>query len=142
MRVIVCGGREYTNRNHVYAWLSRLFAPDYGPSDDAQPWWLPRPDLFLKVGGASGVDTFAEDWASVNWVQHQRYPADWAQHGGRAGPLRNEQMLRDGPTDLVVAFPGGRGTHHMKRIARDANVAVLEIPPPCRPSTTAAIAVT
>lgn len=47
--------------------------------------------------------------------------------GGRAGSLRNQQMLDEGQPALVVAFPGGTGTENMKRIARSAGVRVLEI---------------
>jgi len=54
-------------------------------------------------------------------------PAEWDKFGRRAGPLRNEQMLREGKPDVVVAFPGGRGTAHMVRIAKEAGIDVLEI---------------
>ncbi len=35
-------------------------------------------------------------------------------------------MLRDGRPELVVAFPGGKGTAHMVKLARAAGVTVLE----------------
>jgi hypothetical protein len=127
MRVIVCGGRDFEDRDFVYGWLDRLFAPDYGPSEDAQPWWLPRPDLFLVLGGARGVDRLAEDWATVNWVRHIVYPAMWDLHGRAAGAIRNKEMLEEQRPEMVVAFPGGRGTEHMCRIAEEAGVAVLRI---------------
>jgi hypothetical protein len=47
----------------------------------------------------------------------------WA---GKAGPIRKQQMLDEGKPDLVVAFPGGRGTAHMVRIARAAGIEVIE----------------
>jgi hypothetical protein len=36
-------------------------------------------------------------------------------------------MLAEGKPDLVVGFPGGRGTAHMCSIARAAGVEVIEI---------------
>jgi hypothetical protein len=36
-------------------------------------------------------------------------------------------MLMEGKPDLVVGFPGGRGTAHMCRIAGEAGVEVIEI---------------
>lgn len=39
-----------------------------------------------------------------------------------AGPIRNSFMLALGP-DLVLAFPGGRGTADMVRQASEAGVA-------------------
>jgi hypothetical protein len=39
-------------------------------------------------------------------------------------------MLRDGRPDVVVAFPGGKRTAHMLKLARDAGLPVLEVPTP------------
>jgi hypothetical protein len=39
-------------------------------------------------------------------------------------------MLREGKPDLVIAFPGGRGTAHMTRIALEAGLKVIEIAKP------------
>lgn len=50
--------------------------------------------------------------------------------GGRgaykaAGHIRNKQMLDTG-IDVVIAFPGGRGTANMVKIAKEANVQVWQ----------------
>jgi hypothetical protein len=58
------------------------------------------------------------------------YPADWAKHGRAASPIRNQQMLDEGRPNLVVAFPGGRGTADMVRRARSAGVEVIEVDKP------------
>ena len=55
------------------------------------------------------------------------YRADWEGLGRKAGPIRNQQMLDEGKPDLVVAFPGGRGTANMMRIAREAGIEVIEV---------------
>jgi hypothetical protein len=39
----------------------------------------------------------------------------------------NEQTLREGRPDLVVAMPGGKGTAGMVRLARAAGAEVLEV---------------
>ena len=36
-------------------------------------------------------------------------------------------MLDDGKPDMVVAFPGGRGTEDMMRRARNAGIRVIEV---------------
>lgn len=36
-------------------------------------------------------------------------------------------MLSEFQPDIVVAFPGGRGTAHMVRIARAAGIDVIEV---------------
>lgn len=130
MRVLVCGGRDFTDRFYVYSWLDKLFAPSYGDSAEAQPWWLPRPDLFLVLGGARGVDTHALDWAVVNWVRHVVYEAQWDKHGKAAGVIRNQQMLDEGKPEIVVAFPGGRGTEDMVNRAKKAGLCITLIPAP------------
>jgi hypothetical protein len=37
-------------------------------------------------------------------------------------------MIDEGKPDLVVAFPGGRGTADMVKRAKKANVEVIEVP--------------
>jgi hypothetical protein len=127
-RVVVYGGRDWTDRNFIYHWLGLLFEPSYGESKEAQPWWLPRPDLELIFGGAKGVDSIAEDWAVVNWVKFRVFKADWDKHGRAAGPIRNQQMIDEGKPEMGIAFPGGKGTADMTARLRKAGIAVLEIP--------------
>jgi hypothetical protein len=45
-------------------------------------------------------------------IELVEFPADWAKDGRHAALIRNDRMLSDGKPDLVVAFPGGRGTWH------------------------------
>jgi hypothetical protein len=52
--------------------------------------------------------------------------ADWS-IGRKAGPIRNQRMLDEHAPDLVVAFPGGRGTADMVRRARKSGVEVAKI---------------
>ena len=51
------------------------------------------------------------------------HTAQWAKYGKAAGPMRNQEMLDSG-IDLVVAFPGGRGTADMLDKARLAGVVI------------------
>jgi hypothetical protein len=58
-------------------------------------------------------------------------PAQWGIHGIKAGPIRNEYMLKTGKPSLVIAFhdklASSKGTGHMVRISREANVPVIVI---------------
>lgn len=110
MRVIVCGGRDYDDQRTVRAVISAL-----------------NDETIVIHGGAKGADRLAEYEAARLGLDVERYPADWAKHGKAAGPIRNQAMLNAG-ADLVIAFPGGRGTAHMASIARKAGVPVLEVP--------------
>lgn len=111
MRVLVCGGRDYRDRDKVFAVLDEL---------------LPKMS-WLMCGGAPGADTIAWDWGWSRNFHCQRYLADWKTHGPKAGPIRNQQMLTEGEPSVVIAFRGGRGTADMIRRARAAGVEVREI---------------
>ena len=113
MKVLVCGGRDYADRDHLNAELDRLHAE--------------RTFTLVIAGGARGADTLAAEWAASRGVPCDVYMADWEGLGRKAGPIRNGRMLAEGKPDLVVGFPGGRGTAHMCRIAREAGVEVIEI---------------
>lgn len=113
MRVLVCGGRDYRNKAHVFAEL-----------DAVSP-------TFLIEGGADGADAWAWQWAKRNLTPECRLSiqARWDQHGKAAGPMRNQRMIDEGKPDLVIAFPGGRGTADMVKRARAAGIEVREVAP-------------
>lgn len=85
----------------------------------------------IVYGCAPGADMLGKQWAEVErrhgWVGLAPFPADWEKYGKGAGPRRNKQMLDEGNPDLVVAFPGGRGTADMIQRARAAGVRVIEV---------------
>jgi predicted Rossmann-fold nucleotide-binding protein len=115
MRVLVCGGRDYSDQARVNAVLDKLHA-EAGID-------------FIIQGGARGADRHAATWALLNRIAGQVFEADWENQGSFAGPARNKRMLEEGKPDLVIAFPGGRGTADMVRKARKAGVQVVEIAP-------------
>jgi hypothetical protein len=117
MKVLVCGGRDFDAREIIWQALQHLHD-------------VRGPITALIEGGARGVDQHAYAWAKWRGLHNQTYPADWNTHGRAAGPIRNAQMLRDGNPDLVVAFPGGRGTASMVALARKAGVEVIEVTEP------------
>lgn len=113
MRVLVCGGRDYRNHAYVFGVLDEMHAA--------------TPITCIIQGGARGADLHAYLWARERQIPNEQYDADWESDGLAAGPIRNARMLRDGKPDLVVAFPGGRGTADMVRQARAAGVSVREV---------------
>lgn len=115
MRVLVTGGRDYNDSRKVYAVLDRLHA-EAGI------------DCVIQ-GGANGADTLAVNWTHHAGVPSTTFLADWENQARFAGPVRNQRMLDEGNPDVVIAFPGGRGTADMVRKARKAGVQVVEIAP-------------
>ena len=100
MKVLVCGGRDYTNYGHLVRRLDELH---YGPRG---------PITLIIHGGQRGADTMAEGWAINRNIHSIPVKAEWG-YGGIAGRMRNAKMLRDQRPDLIIAFAGGRGTEDM-----------------------------
>lgn len=111
LKVIVSGGRDFSDVDFVFEYLDKFYEEKNG-------------NIELILGGASGVDSFAEQWAKERGVLYDVFHANWRVYGKKAGPIRNEQMLNENP-DLVIIFPGGKGTKNMKDIATRKNVPVL-----------------
>lgn len=110
--VLVCGGRTYDNWRAVWRELQRL---------------KPTKVVTGQCDTKMNADVLAEQWAWYNGVAFQGYPADWRNFGASAGPIRNSQMLAAEKPDVVLAFPGGRGTADMVNKARKAGVRVIEV---------------
>lgn len=120
MKVLVCGGRDYTDAMTLGSWLGGIHKQ--------------RGITEIIHGGASGADWLAGQFARYANIQVSEYPADWKKHGRAAGPIRNKQMLDEGKPDLVVAFPGGRGTADMVRQATKAGIHVQDVVAPISPN--------
>lgn len=114
--ILVCGGRGFDDLGAVWAQLDAFNGL--------------RGIRVVFEGGASGADLLASQWATLNSVRCITFRADWKMLGRAAGPLRNQRMIDEGKPDLVIAFPGGKGTADMVRRARGAGVEVLEITKP------------
>ena len=112
MRVLICGGRQFADAAFLWKTMDELHSR--------------TPITEVIVGGAVGADTLGEDWAKDRRIPYRIFIADWATHGRAAGPIRNKVMLDEGNPDLVVAFPGNRGTANMLSQARDARVKVWQ----------------
>ena len=111
MKILVCGGRDYNNITKITETLEFLSK-------------ALTPITEIIEGGASGVDMHAGNWAEQKQIKHTVFTADWEKHGKAAGPIRNKQMLDVGQPTMVVAFPGGKGTANMVKLAQEAEIGV------------------
>lgn len=98
MLTLVCGGRDFHQRDFLFKTLDRLEIS------------------FLIQGGAPGADTLSRIWAEEKGIPCATVHANWRKLGKKAGPIRNGWMLLLKPS-LIVAFHGGRGTENMVRRA-------------------------
>ncbi len=114
MRVLVCGGRDFNDDEKVFSILNN-YDRDH--------------DFTLVIhGAAKGADSAAGRWAQANrGCGEMRFPANWKKHGKAAGPIRNQRMIDEGQPDLVIAFPGGKGTRNMINAAKSAGIDVIEV---------------
>lgn len=117
--ILVCGGRKYGNKERLWQIMDEIVncSPDNPLGDHCR----------IIHGGATGADVLADQWAACNWKDLKMYPANWLKYGRMAGAMRNQQMLDEEEVDLVVAFPGGKGTADMVRRARAAGIEVREV---------------
>ena len=101
-KVIIAGGRDFTNTQYAADTLVKLVEEDK------------LPDTFTVISGnARGADKVGEYLAELWDLPLEIYPANWDKHGKSAGYIRNKQMADI--ADVLVAFwdSKSRGTAHM-----------------------------
>lgn len=117
MKLLVCGSRGWEDKNKIRQMILSLL-----PVGDAS-------NLVIH-GGARGADRLAGEVAWEHQIPTQVFKAEWEKYGKQAGVLRNEQMLKESKPDIVLAFlacENSKGTEHMIKIAKEANVPVIEV---------------
>lgn len=99
-RVLVCGSRDWTNIESIRRKLSQL----------------PTNTVIIH-GGCRGADNMAGSVARQLGMEIEIYPAQWNLYGRAAGPIRNQEMLKKGKPDFLIAFhidiPSSKGTWDM-----------------------------
>lgn len=110
---LVCGGRDINDYEVVDTVLDRIAAR------------IGRPASLIH-GDARGVDRIAGAWGAGLGCMVIPVPAQWDKYGKQAGYLRNETMADMRP-DRVIAFPGGRGTMSMVKIAVQRGILVQRV---------------
>lgn len=118
-RVLVCGGRDFDDRDLVFRVLDAAHAAE--------------PIEVIVHGGARGADALADDWAKSRGVSVAVFRADWKSYGRGAGPTRNQVMLDEGRPDIGFSFPGGKGTADMRRRMIKAGKVCIAVNPPSAP---------
>lgn len=108
MRVMVTGGRGFADYSLAAATLGR---------------YLSTADTLVH-GACRGCDEICARIAQETGIVTEPHPAQWDRYGKAAGPIRNREMIDSG-IDLVIVFPGGRGTANAERLARERGIRVI-----------------
>ena len=111
MKVIIAGSREGFISTDLWDFL-----------DQGCGCWDGMNITEVVSGGARGVDSLGEMWASDNNIPVKKFPADWDLFGKSAGYKRNEEMAQY--ADCLVALWDGKskGTKHMIELALKYNL--------------------
>lgn len=98
MRLLVCGGREFTDISKLWERLDKM-----------------RPTEILH-GNAKGADQLAGQYARSRGLKEVAVNA--------RKPVGNTYMILNHAPDRVLACPGDKGTHNMKQQARARGIPV------------------
>lgn len=136
--ILVCGGRTFAKMPSFYEPedYDRLMARVVGERSflftemdkvvNMSPDNMLGDPCVIVHGKADGADTCADDWAITNWKEVRGYPADWITHKKAAGYIRNAEMLAKEDPDLIVSFPGSKGTAMMVELARNQGYPIIK----------------
>jgi hypothetical protein len=87
--------------------------------------------LLVVEGEAPGLDIIARDAALSVGLNVRGFPAEWVEHGRKAGPIRNQQMLDENDVKAVFGFHDNlgesKGTLDMLLRARRAGLPTYQI---------------
>lgn len=73
--------------------------------------------IIIISGTAKGADKLGEKYAKEKGYEIERFPANWDEHGKKAGYIRNSEMA-DHAHALVAFWDGiSKGTKHMIDLA-------------------------
>ncbi len=121
MKVLVCGGREFTSRKIMRNVLDSIHEREC--------------IVCIIHGGTNCADWspnyLAGQWAMEKGIPAMQFPAQLERFGEKATQVRDEAMLRNVAPDLVVVFYGDHGTEYLVSLAKQAGVNVLEVEVPC-----------
>lgn len=110
MKVIVCGGRGWTNSQAIF---KRLFD-------------LPSDSIVIE-GGCEGADLIARATALDLGLEVVEFPAPWRKYGKSAGIRRNIKMLDTKPSLLIAFHDDLSQSKGTKQIVAEARKRGIEV---------------
>lgn len=119
--VLIAGGRDFRDSSWMRRQIEAIVVRSQGST------------VRIIHGGARGADRLAGECALAAGLEVGVFGAEWDRYGKSAGYRRNERMARflvrkrqAGAHVEVVLFPGGKGTEHMRNIAKRSSLPVFQ----------------
>jgi hypothetical protein len=108
----IVGSTTIKDKQAVFKFISD-FIRDY---DDKK--------IVFVSGGAKGVDSFAEKFASINNIDMIVILPDWKKYGKAAGPVRNNEIVKLSDLLLAVVDKDYGGSWDSIKKAQKKNIPV------------------
>lgn len=122
MRIIIAGGREFSNYAILKHNVIRILL-ELSPAEE--------PDVEIVCGKARGADTLGEKFGKEYNYKIKYFIPDWDGLGKKAGYVRNSDMANYAKEDngVLIAFWDkiSRGTKHMIDLATKQGLKVFVI---------------
>lgn len=116
-RMIVAGGRDYSNQNIVDSFIDRvrIVCESRGLN------------LVIVCGMAKGADTLGRNYALSHNLDIMEFPANWDKYGKSAGFIRNKEMGNIADSAIVFWDRESRGSKMMIDFMKSINKPVKVI---------------
>jgi len=112
MKVIIAGGRTFKDYELLRKVCTALLCQ------------IPKVEITVLCGMAKGADELGYKFAQEFGLTVMPFPADWVEHGRKAGYLRNRQMEQEA-THLIAFWDyKSKGTSNMIDLMRKSNKPV------------------
>lgn len=126
MRIAITGGRDYRPSPEE---MRRFWDIWHELGATSLVHGACNKDLFERTGEIRGVDMFVGEHVRGDGYEVIEVPVDHQLDGPWpfAGPRRNRRMLASFHADLLVAFPGGKGTRDCVAAAGELGIEVRRV---------------
>ena len=118
MKLIIAGSRDLWVTS---LWLDHTlvnFVPGYDSTETISE---------IVSGGAMGVDSCGELYASDHGLPIKRFDPAWAIHGKAAGPIRNREMAEYADALFLIWNGESKGSASMKREMQKLGKPIYEV---------------
>lgn len=115
-RVLITGSRDWVDTDRISEALRETWL-SFGQPEDA---------ILVSGSCRTGADAIAEEIWDRRGYPIESHPADWDQHGRKAGFVRNAEMVSAG-ADICLAFirNGSKGATMTAELAQKALIPTI-----------------